>query len=258
MPTVGTVALDAVWAPCPAGTAVGDLAASVVSRLLRTVGRLVRGVAALLRGVRPRPLVAVRISGASRGAAGRSPAPGGGRRPGVAAVIRHTVADPLRSGGRGNGATAQVPAAHQRPPTDRMRTVVLPPDATAPGRARALLRAAARDWDVDGDLYQDAAMVVTELVANAVDHARTESTLTVCRDGRALRLSVRDARPCSPPRPRPIDPRAARGRGLQMVDALAAEWGVTPHQDGKTVWALLGGDRPGQEDRVADARATSA
>jgi hypothetical protein len=33
---------------------------------------------------------------------------------------------------------------------------------------------------------------------------------------------------------------------------------VTPHQDGKTVWALLAADRSGQEDRVADARATSA
>ena len=34
---------------------------------------------------------------------------------------------------------------------------------------------------------------------------------------------------------------AARGRGLQMVDALAGAWGVSLHADGKTVWAVLNG-----------------
>ena len=57
------------------------------------------------------------------------------------------------------------------------------------------------------------------------------------------------ASPCATPgpgpvlRPAPIDPTAARGRGLQMVDALTTAWGVTLHAGGKTVWAVLGPER---------------
>jgi anti-sigma regulatory factor (Ser/Thr protein kinase) len=122
----------------------------------------------------------------------------------------------------------------------RDRELILPADPSAPRRARALLHEAAEEWEVGDELFQDAAMVVTELVANAVDHAGTPSTLTVGMDERGLRVAVRDTRLGPPPRPGPIDPAAARGRGLQMVEALATRWGVTPHPDGKTVWAVLG------------------
>ena len=83
-------------------------------------------------------------------------------------------------------------------------------------------------------------MVITELVANAVDHARSESTLSVGVKRGTLCVAVRDARPGPVPRPAPIDPTAPRGRGLQMVDALTSAWGVTLHADGKTVWAVVG------------------
>ena len=82
-------------------------------------------------------------------------------------------------------------------------------------------------------------MVVTELVANAVDHARTSRPVTIGLDGRGLLVTVRDGCADGAPRSRPVDPTAPRGRGLQMVDALAESWGVTPHPDGKTVWAVL-------------------
>jgi len=54
-------------------------------------------------------------------------------------------------------------------------------------------------------------------------------------------VTVRDDRAAPLPRLAPIDPTAARGRGLQMVDALAGAWGVSLHADGKTVWAVLNG-----------------
>ena len=145
------------------------------------------------------------------------------------------AADPAATDGRVDG----------RGVVDR-HELELPADPTAPGRARALLQDAARGWGLDDELHQDAAMVVTELVANAVDHARTPSTLHLelddGRDGRALRVAVRDTRPGRALRALPVDPAAARGRGLQMIEALAASWGVTPDDDGKTVWAVLRGD----------------
>ena len=119
------------------------------------------------------------------------------------------------------------------------REAGLPADATAPRQARTVLAAAVAEWDLGEDVYEDAAMVVTELVANAVDHARTPSTLTVRIEEQGLRIGVRDGRRCPPPRPRPVDPTAPRGRGLQMIDALATSWGVTEDVDGKTVWAVL-------------------
>ncbi|MDT7581643.1 MAG: hypothetical protein QOK35_2907, partial [Pseudonocardiales bacterium] len=122
--------------------------------------------------------------------------------------------------------------------------VALPADPTAPRRARALLRTATQDWDLDEDLSHDAAMVVTELVANAVDHAGTTSTLRVDLDDRGLYVAVRDGCPDSALQPRAVDPTAPRGRGLQMIDALTASWGVITHADGKTVWAVLRPQRP--------------
>jgi anti-sigma regulatory factor (Ser/Thr protein kinase) len=131
-------------------------------------------------------------------------------------------------------------ATRRRTRATRLRELVLPADATAPGRARLFLRAATQKWGVADDLAQDAAMVITELVANAVDHARSESTLSVAVKRGTLCVAVRDARPGPVPRPAPIDPTAPRGRGLQMVDALTSAWGVTLHADGKTVWAVVG------------------
>ena len=124
------------------------------------------------------------------------------------------------------------------PQTDRYQ-LALPADPTAPGRARAVLHRVGAEWGVDEEPLHDAAMIVTELVANAVDHAHTASTLTVGLDDRGLSIAVRDGNAAQGPRPRPVDPHARRGRGLQMVEALAQTWGVTVHPDGKTVWAVL-------------------
>ena len=82
-------------------------------------------------------------------------------------------------------------------------------------------------------------LTATEMVANAVDHARTPSTLTIELEERGLRIAVRDARPGRSLRALPVDPTAPRGRGLQMIEALAEAWGVTPDADGKTVWAVV-------------------
>jgi anti-sigma regulatory factor (Ser/Thr protein kinase) len=224
MRVVGTVALEPGRVP---GAAVmplaGDVAAAVRAGLRALARVVVREVAVAVRERGP-ALVALLAPG----------------RPRLSPLAASPASHPLVSGaGSRLGAAG---SARNRGAGTRTRTfeLALPADATAPRRARALLQEAARAWAVDDELYHDAAMVVTELVANAVDHARTPSTLTLGLDGRGLRLAVRDGNPRQAPRPRPVDPAAPRGRGLQMVQALAASWGVTQHSDGKTVWAVLG------------------
>jgi len=226
MRMVGTVAFDVAQPPGATAVALArDLSVAAVEateRLRHSARTFARGMVAVLRA----------------------------RGPVVAALVTSFRATPApwfvavgspRAGGMSY--LAQPPrgsATRRRTRSIRPRELVLPADATAPGRARLFLRAATQEWGIGDDLAQDAAMVITELVANAVDHARSESTLSVGVKRGTLCVAVRDARPGPVPRPAPIDPTAPRGRGLQMVDALTSAWGVTLHADGKTVWAVVG------------------
>jgi anti-sigma regulatory factor (Ser/Thr protein kinase) len=231
MRMIGTVALEAGGSAVGVTTFAGDVASDMcreictaVCTYVRAVTRVVvRDATAVLSAYRPAVLALLTV-----------------QRPALRLVTagRHGTAPSLaqESRARVTGAGSARDAAGAR----TRFTLTLPDDPTAPRRARELLQQAAVAWDLDDEIRHDAAMVVTELVANAVDHARTPSVVTLAHDGRSLSVSVRDGNGEQAPRPRPVDPTAPRGRGLQMVEALAASWGVTAHPDGKTVWAVLG------------------
>jgi hypothetical protein len=139
------------------------------------------------------------------------------------------------------------------------------PTSDVPGRVRRAVTGQLRTWDLRGIDEEDMALVLTELVTNAVEHARTPLTVTVGllpttgsadngngngSGGPMVRIEVADGS-TAPPRPRPLDPWAARGRGLQMIEALATGWGHILTATGKTVWAELAParpDRPGTGD----------
>jgi anti-sigma regulatory factor (Ser/Thr protein kinase) len=112
------------------------------------------------------------------------------------------------------------------------------PEATASPQIRRSLRALLTAWGVAEDVVDDAVLVVEELVANVVDHARTRFRLVVRLTGRVLRLAVRDSG-AGLPQLQPFDPYASRGRGLQVVGTVAQRWGCDRHERGKTVWADL-------------------
>ena len=114
------------------------------------------------------------------------------------------------------------------------RQLDLPPDLTAPRAAREFLRQTCAAWANEKSLPA-AAMVVTELVTNAVEHAGTPCRLGLALDRDGLEVSVRDFRPGPAPRPRPRPVEARRGRGLHLVASLADEWETVKHTDGKTV-----------------------
>ena len=112
------------------------------------------------------------------------------------------------------------------------------PAAAVAAPIRRRLRVLLAGWDVGADTVDDALMVVEELVANVLDHARTRFERVVRMTGDVLHIAVSD---CSgrAPHIQPHDPHAARGRGLQLVATLSERWGCDHHGDGKTVWAEL-------------------
>ncbi len=128
-----------------------------------------------------------------------------------------------------------------RPPVVRMR-VQLPCDTSAPATARRLVREMCPLWQVDEESQETARFVVSELVANAIEHACTDVGLTLERGPHGLRVAVRDASPVGFPGPmqRSTDPLGqVRGRGLELVETPTSAWGVDVQPDGNTVWAEI-------------------
>jgi MEDS: MEthanogen/methylotroph, DcmR Sensory domain len=104
----------------------------------------------------------------------------------------------------------------------------------APAAARHLAVATLNAWGA-GDLAADAALVVTELAANAIVHAHSAFTVILSVHDDLLRISVRDAAPLDG-----AGLRAAPLHGLGAVDALASRWGVESlGAAGKSVWVDL-------------------
>lgn len=99
--------------------------------------------------------------------------------------------------------------------------------------------------DVTSSVVDEAEIVVSELVSNAVRHARPlpDGMLRVHWKVKAgvVEVEVTDGGGESTPRPAPRTVWAPSGRGLRIVRSLAHEWGVTEDRNGSTVWASLGG-----------------
>lgn len=123
----------------------------------------------------------------------------------------------------------------------------LPCEAPSVGRARSWVRdQLAAVYDALGYLTDDIALVVSELVTNCVSTEAHRFTLVVEAHHTTVRIAATDNAPGVPTKRRP-PPDALHGRGLVIVDALSTRWGVTPANDGKTVWAEFpapGGIRP--------------
>ena len=109
--------------------------------------------------------------------------------------------------------------------------------ATAPGDARRFVveTLRAHEWD---ELVVDASLVVAELASNAVAHAQSNFTVSLAGSSQSVRILVRDAGAALPV-PREATKSAPSGRGLSIVTALTTEWGTSPLDTGKVVWAEL-------------------
>ncbi|MGW1605001.1 ATP-binding protein [Streptomyces eurythermus] len=121
----------------------------------------------------------------------------------------------------------------------------LPREPESAARARHLVRAALSAWNLS-DLADDGALIVSELVTNAVQHTRRDSIRVVIDrpDRVRVRIGVVDFSKARPERKVPgLDDEG--GRGLALVGELAEDWGTDPLPWGKRVWAELRGKAHG-------------
>jgi anti-sigma regulatory factor (Ser/Thr protein kinase) len=118
----------------------------------------------------------------------------------------------------------------------RSASLDLPPTAASVAAARRLVRELLAVWDVPHD-REDAALLVTELVANVVDHVRGEAVLTLelSLSDTWLRIAVVDGSSIRPV-VQELSHERPRGRGMRMVEAIADSWGAEDHKGGKRVW----------------------
>ncbi|MFH8386897.1 ATP-binding protein [Kitasatospora sp. NPDC018058] len=111
------------------------------------------------------------------------------------------------------------------------------------GAARILLREFLAGVDGSQPFLESGELVLSELVSNAVQHARVPGRLIFVRfemEPGLLRIEVHDASQRIPTM-RTTGDEDESGRGLRLVDQLAKEWGVRPREGGvgKSVWALV-------------------
>lgn len=114
--------------------------------------------------------------------------------------------------------------------------IELSPRTLSAQEARQFVHDQCEHWGCR-ELVDTAMLVVSELVTNAVVHAATPAELRAEWADGVLRLEVLDHAEASPPDPRIASPDDEGGRGLFLVDALSAAWGVEPSESGKVVWA---------------------
>jgi anti-sigma regulatory factor (Ser/Thr protein kinase) len=151
---------------------------------------------------------------------------------------------------------AGVPSCSWRPSPDaattgwtglpRIATRTLGADAGSVHAARDFTIATLHRWGT-AERSQDIAIVVSELMTNALRHSLPGSGDT--RPWPPIRLGLLQPGPCvlcavadpstAAPAPQTRGSLAETGRGLQIICALSDQWGYTPSDTGKVVWAMF-------------------
>ncbi|MFC8501662.1 ATP-binding protein [Pedococcus sp. NPDC057267] len=131
------------------------------------------------------------------------------------------------------------------PVRDASRTIRVPWRAASVAQVRRAVVEDLEGRDVSATVVDEAEIVASELVSNAIRHARplSDGMLRVHWKVKAgvVEVEVTDGGSDTTPRPAPRTVWAPSGRGLRIVRSLAHEWGVTEDRTGSTVWASLGG-----------------
>jgi anti-sigma regulatory factor (Ser/Thr protein kinase)/GAF domain-containing protein len=139
-------------------------------------------------------------------------------------------------------------------PDTLVATAAYQPEPTAAAAARRFVRDTLQTWLVTGvadghGLVDDAVLLTSELVTNAVVHAGTPVEVTCKLTEGGVEVVVSDGHPArlvpEPPENEHIPAERTSGRGLLLPAALASAWGVTYGRAAKAVWFRIGHPGPG-------------
>ena len=118
--------------------------------------------------------------------------------------------------------------------------LTLPSEPTTPRAARHFLIDTLDRREMGAEVVDVATLLTSELVTNAVRHGRGPVTVSVRTDPPSVRVVVHDDDPALPVMGAVDDPAAEGGRGLRLVELLAARWGTDTYPNhGKDVWFEL-------------------
>lgn len=113
-----------------------------------------------------------------------------------------------------------------------------PADVASAEAARRFVESVLSKWGCEV-FRDDAVLLVSELVTNAVTHAESACDVVVVHENRGIRIEVSDSDRHHDPVQQPLDLASPDGRGLLIVDRVADAWGTSHHDDGKIVWFQL-------------------
>jgi anti-sigma regulatory factor (Ser/Thr protein kinase) len=116
---------------------------------------------------------------------------------------------------------------------------ILPAEAGSAGAARRFVRDVLANRNLEEALGERAALLTSELVTNAVLYAGSPVSVHVVIASPCVRVEVHDSSPQRPVRRRPRPDEGVPGHGLQLVEAMADDWGVLTDGEGKCVWIEL-------------------
>lgn len=122
-------------------------------------------------------------------------------------------------------------------PESVSRHVSLDPVPASAGLARAFIGETLAAADLDAQHV--ALLLGSELVTNAILHARTPLSLGIVLDGDLALVCVGDRMSCAELRPERHGYGEMGGRGLALVAELSDHWGSAAHAGGKTVWFTI-------------------
>lgn len=120
---------------------------------------------------------------------------------------------------------------------NREARLALRPVPASAALARRFVDETLGGWACNG-LAEATRLLVSELVTNAVLHARTDMTLVLKLIGGGVRAEVHDGSAIAPV-VRHYEDEAMTGRGLSLIDQLSTHWGVERSGEGKAVWFEL-------------------
>ncbi|MFE3866328.1 ATP-binding protein [Streptomyces goshikiensis] len=113
-----------------------------------------------------------------------------------------------------------------------------------PAKARRHAADTLRDWDVQSECAERVLLIVSELVTNSIQHSHSPYivlSFEICAGSVLIFVSTQGSTLGMPIGPRSHEVMDLSGRGLFLVDIMAARWGTERVKDkGITVWAAVG------------------